>query len=168
MERNEPMFDGPVPGMSLTKELGNRPWQQPSQYSSVEEALPFYIERLVDPRFAGDYISVIEAGMPLAHIADTLQIGAVMNGVHSIDTGILITPIVIELLITLSEQAGIDYNIGFEEDDLDASKVYSRAAIEEAKRIIEDAPEEPSEVMEEPEENVKEDTGQGLMSRRSE
>ena len=44
-----PMIDAPIPGQSLTAELGNRPWQKPPQYNTVEEALEYYIPRLTDP-----------------------------------------------------------------------------------------------------------------------
>ena len=39
----EPKIDAPIAGQSLTAELGNRPWQQPPQYTTVEEALQFYM-----------------------------------------------------------------------------------------------------------------------------
>ena len=38
----QPNFDGPIAGMGLTHELGARPWQQPAQYSTVDEAMKFY------------------------------------------------------------------------------------------------------------------------------
>ena len=44
---NEPMLDAPIPGQSLTHELGARPWQTPAQYATVEEALDYYIPRRV-------------------------------------------------------------------------------------------------------------------------
>ena len=36
VETKEPIFDAPIPGMSLTAELGGRPWQSPPQYATVE------------------------------------------------------------------------------------------------------------------------------------
>ena len=37
VEYKSSSFDRPIPGMSLTAELGNRPWQQPPQYSTDEK-----------------------------------------------------------------------------------------------------------------------------------
>ena len=39
LETNEPMFDGPIPGESLTAELGARPWQSPPQYAMLTRHL---------------------------------------------------------------------------------------------------------------------------------
>ena len=35
-------FEAPIAGMSLTAEPGNRPWQQPAQHSTVEEAIEYF------------------------------------------------------------------------------------------------------------------------------
>ena len=37
--RDELMFDAPIPGMGMTHEVGGRPWQTPPQHNTVEEAL---------------------------------------------------------------------------------------------------------------------------------
>ena len=43
MAETKPLLNGPVPGQSLTAELGARPWQQPAKYTNVEDALEFYV-----------------------------------------------------------------------------------------------------------------------------
>ena len=43
---DEPTFDRPIPGQSLTAELGGRPWQSPPQYSNIDEVMDFYMERM--------------------------------------------------------------------------------------------------------------------------
>ena len=73
-------FDAPIPGMSLTHELGARPWQTPSQMNTVEEGIDFYISRLVDRNMAGRLLDIIETGVPLTAIAETLTLGGVMQG----------------------------------------------------------------------------------------
>ena len=49
--RNEPLIDAPIPGMSMTHELGARPWQQPAKYTTVEDASKYYITRMQDKQF---------------------------------------------------------------------------------------------------------------------
>ena len=34
---DEPKFDAPIPGMSLTTEVGNRPWQQPTRFTKTKD-----------------------------------------------------------------------------------------------------------------------------------
>ena len=112
IEAPTPSFDRPTPGMSLTAELGNRPWQQPPQYSTVEEALQWYIPRLTNPELLDELLDVMESGLPLTIIADAMQTGGVMEGKHSLDVGILILPVLIETMAYLAEEAGIEYNEG--------------------------------------------------------
>lgn len=42
-ELSKSTFDYPIPGQGMTAEVGSRPWQNPPQYTTVEEALEFYI-----------------------------------------------------------------------------------------------------------------------------
>ena len=46
MKQPEMNLDAPVAGMSLTAELGARPWQKPPQYNTVDQAVDYYITRL--------------------------------------------------------------------------------------------------------------------------
>ena len=86
-------FNAPIPGQSLTAELGARPWQHPPQYATVEEAMDFYAPRILEPQFRDNIVDVMELGIPLTTIANSLQSGGVMQGKHTIDVGILILPL---------------------------------------------------------------------------
>ena len=114
------MFDAPIPGQSLTRELGSRPYQQPPMYNTVEEALEWYLPKLGNPKFVPGLIESMELGIPLTTMANTLQLGGVMRGVHSIDVGILISPVIIEMLAYLADSAGIEYVSGLEEEPEEA------------------------------------------------
>ena len=159
------MIDAPIAGQSLTAELGSRPWQQPPQYSTVEEALDYYIPRILEPTLQDDLMNVIELGIPLTTIADTLQTGGAMEGKHTLDVGLLIIPVLIETLAYLAEEQGIDYVMGtdIEEDDKPSS-----SAVALAIKKIKAKNNEPVE--EEPEEQIEmelEEPSGGLMSRRT-
>ena len=165
VETASPSFDRPTPGMSLTAELGNRPWQQPPQYTTVEEALQWYIPRLTNPEMLDQLLNVMESGIPLTTIADAMQTGGVMEGKHSLDVGILILPVLIETMAYLAEEAGIEYtegsNVETSPDIIDDSTM----AVVKQKvkaRMGEPVREEP--VIKEPEPEEEKLTG-GLMSR---
>ena len=49
MAEENNLFDAPIPGQSLTTEVGARPWQQEPMYSTVEEAFEYYATRVSDP-----------------------------------------------------------------------------------------------------------------------
>lgn len=108
----EALIDAPIAGQSLTSEVGGWPWEQPPQYTTVEEALEFYVPRLTEPTLQNELMDVIEMGLPLTTIANSLQQGAVMQGKHSLDVGILVMPVIMEMLAYLAEERGVKFNMG--------------------------------------------------------
>ena len=110
----EQSFDRPIPGMGMTFEVGSRPWQTPPELTTVEQATDYYVERMNTDAFKGQLVDVIEMGVPLATLANTIQLASVMEGIHSVDVGILMIPIIVELLITIADSQGAKYQTGME------------------------------------------------------
>lgn len=161
----EPMIDAPIPGQSLTAELGNRPWQQPPQYTTVEEALSYYIPKITNPELLEDLLDVMETGIPLTTIANAIQSGGVMEGKHSLDVGILIIPVLIETMAYLAEEAEIEYTTGSGKKQEDNKISDERVAL-----AISKVKKEKNKKETEPEEQIEmelEEPSGGLMSRRS-
>ena len=111
-EMNEPSFDAPIPGMSLTAELGGRPWQSPPQYTTVEQALEYYIPRLTADEVTDQLLDVLEMGVPVSTLANTMQLSGVMEGKHSVDVGVLIMPVIMEMISYIADTAGVEYDMG--------------------------------------------------------
>lgn len=109
---NEKFLDGPIPGMSLTAEPKSRPWRRPSQVSTVDEAVAMYSMVFKDPKTKRMMLEQIEKGIPLTSIADLLITANTMQGKHTLDVGILVSPILIETMVTFAELAEIDYVMG--------------------------------------------------------
>jgi len=156
----QPSLDAPVPGEGLTHELGDRPWQKPAQFTNVDEVMPFYREKILDEEFIPQLLQVIELGIPLTTIANAMQNAAVMEGVHSIDVGILMLPIIVELLKYVAENNDKKYVTGMEKRDVKPNEEMVTALA--MKEIGEEAgmPEAPVE-----EEQVEEPQLKGLMAR---
>lgn len=114
---NEPMLDAPIAGQSLTHELGARPWQTPAQYTTVEEALDYYIPRFANDDVTEQLLDVLETGVPVSTLANTIQLAGVMEGKHSIDVGMLVIPVLMELIMYMADEEGIEYNTGLEKDE---------------------------------------------------
>lgn len=124
IENNEPLFDAPIPGMGMTHELGARPWQNPAQYSTVEEALEYYIPRFANDEVTDQLLDVLEMGVPVTTLANTIQLGGVMEGKHNIDVGMLVIPVLMELIMYIADREGIKYNSGMEKDtEVSSSKI---------------------------------------------
>ncbi len=164
--RNEPTFDAPIPGMAMTHEVGARPWQQPAQYSTIDEVAQFYIGQMQNDSFVEQAANLLETKMPVTMIANTMQTSNIMNGVHNIDVGLLALPIIMEMIMYIGDSAGIDYVTGIErnleEEVKDSAMALAISRIEDAKISDEIVVEE-----EEPMQEVQEEIPVGLMARRS-
>jgi hypothetical protein len=113
----EELFDAPIPGMSLTHELGDRPWQTPAQFPTVDEAIEYYMSSMTSEEFMEQLIDIMGMGVPVTTIANSLQLGSVMEGKHSVDVGLLVVPLLIELMMMLGDSAGIEYETGLQNPD---------------------------------------------------
>ena len=164
----ENTFSAPIPGQGMTAELGSRPWQNPPQYASVEEALEWYIPRLVSDEMYEGLVDTMELGIPLTTMADTLQSGGVMQGLHTIDVGMLAMPVIIEMLAYIAEDAGIEYNMGTEKpiDDDKISDTKIALAMKKMRKRLPEAIEEREEEPEVMEDTPVEPAPSGLMARR--
>tara|TARA_R110000765_G_scaffold135822_4_gene234940 strand:- start:1717 stop:2220 length:504 start_codon:yes stop_codon:yes gene_type:complete len=110
-------LDAPIPGQSLTTEPKSRPWEQPPKYTTTEEALSFYVPRLSDAELMAPMVDVMEEGTTVVAVAEMIQSSGVMQGLHTVDVGLMISPVLVELLITQAEIAEIDFKVGNEKSD---------------------------------------------------
>ena len=168
MALEEPTFDAPIPGMSLTHELGARPWQQPHQFPDVESAVDYYMARMTSEEFIDQLIDILEMGVPITVIANTMQLTSVMEGKHSIDVSMLITPLLIELMMMLAESAGIEYDSGLDDPNKDKVRdsLIAKYAMQYEKELENIDTEEIAQQVDEDSSEKLDSMLTGLMSRR--
>lgn len=111
---NAPKLDAPIPGQSLTKELGSRPWEQTPKLGTVEEVIDKYLTIFDDEDMVVDLVNQMDSGIPITTIVSVFTKSGVMSGLHSIDTGLLASPVIIEMMISVAEASKVDYVIGTE------------------------------------------------------
>lgn len=99
----------PIAGMSLTKEPGNAPWEQPALYNTPEEALAFYFQKLENAEIVDDIMFSLEQDFPLEILVDSMTSVGVMEGYHSVDVKTLISPVLHEHLKTLADTLEISF-----------------------------------------------------------
>lgn len=170
---NEEFLKAPVPGMSLTAEPKGRPWRNPAEAVSVDDAMALYAPIFKDKKATKMMLQQIENGIPLTTIADLLITANAMEGRHSLDVGILIAPVLVETMISFAEMAEIDYVIGTEpkESPEERTELVNRAM--KSVREVEESEEGTMPVEEEamPSETIEEEMPaeqpKGLMARRS-
>ena len=170
----EPNFDRHIPGQSLTTELGTYPWQKPPQYNTVDDAMQFYAERIMNPMFRDQIAETMELGLPLTSIANALQSNGVMLGKHTIDVGVLILPVIMEMLAYIADEEGVDYVMGTELEEPDDDKFRDSTialAMKKVKTKMKDVGKETVEeiepMMEEEIAEASELPATGLMARRA-
>lgn len=164
---NTPNFDAPIPGMSLTAELGSRPWQSAAMHSTVDEAIQYYMDRMTSEQFMDQLIDIVEMGIPVSDIANIIQTSSVMEGIHSVDVGVLVSPIIMEMIMFIAESAGADYVTGLDEPTKgQISKTKMAKIIKELEQEVgnnEDTEETEAAKVEQADD---EDEPKGLMARR--
>lgn len=161
--RDEPILEAPIPGMAMTHEVGARPWQTPPQYPTVSQAAQYYVTSMQDESFIEQAINLMETGMPITLMANNIQLATVLQGKHTIDVGMLLIPVIMEMLMLIGDRAGIEYTTGMERNkDIEINDSASEAAFTKfQKELGEDKPQE--EVVEE---DKQEEEPMGLMARR--
>ena len=158
------MFDAPIPGMSLTHELGARPWQSPPQYTTVDEAIEYYLERMSTDEFMDQMTDVLEMNVPVTTLANTVQLAGVMDGKHSVDVGMLVMPLLMEMIMLIGDNAGVNYDSGLTNAPDNTTK---DTLIEAVRKEMQEKIKETKEVSEEPkQEEIEEKPKSGLMARR--
>tara|TARA_R100000388_G_scaffold1034_1_gene1623 strand:- start:236 stop:748 length:513 start_codon:yes stop_codon:yes gene_type:complete len=164
--RTEPILEAPIPGMAMTHEVGARPWQTPPQYPTVNKAAQYYVVSMQDESFVEQAINLMETGMPITLIANNMQLMSVMEGKHTIDVGMLLIPVIMEMLMLIGDRAGIKYATGMERDkEIELKDSASEAAFSRFQKEL-DKPDVEDVVVEEENDKEEKEEPMGLMARR--
>jgi hypothetical protein len=100
-------FDRPIPGQSLTTEPGSVPWERPSVHSDPLDALEMYMEQLSDETVVDDVMDMVDIGIPIRVVAGVMLSKGVMEGMHTIDTKVLLLPILTAQIKSLADVIGL-------------------------------------------------------------
>jgi len=82
----------------------------------MDDVAQYYISKMQDDAFADNVLNLLETKMPVTMIANAMQTVNMMNGVHSLDVGMLSMPIIMEMIMFIAESDGIEYVTGIERD----------------------------------------------------
>lgn len=163
MLENESKFGDmavPVPpGVSWTAPAKSRPWLNPPKAISVAAVAKGYIDALGQAEVANDILDALETGVPLEVIAETFMLGGVNKGRHTLDAGILVMPVILEVLQSIADFNDIE-TVKFTQELEKGTSIHPRVLREFAKKA--------SEVSVEPvEEEAAMPAVAGLMARKS-
>lgn len=162
-------FQAPIPGQSLTDAPGSRPWERPPEITDPEEAIQMYLVKLSDPEVTQDLMDLLELDTDIRTLTEGILRGGVSSGVHSIDTSLIIAPVIHEYIKQSADAAGIQYDEGLEDKEFKKKKA-KEISKAKAKKMIQKVrsqkPEEPA--VEESAVEMPMEKPQGFMKRRGE
>ena len=108
MEQDISPFDRPIPGQSLTDTPRNNPWENPAEMSDIEDVTKYYIEKLANDEVINDVAALCQTGLPLKPVVTSIVSSGNLRGMHSIDAGMLVAPIIHQFLKQAVKATGID------------------------------------------------------------
>tara|TARA_A100000172_G_scaffold59388_1_gene38969 strand:+ start:184 stop:690 length:507 start_codon:yes stop_codon:yes gene_type:complete len=100
-------FDAPVPGQSLTDSPGNYPWEHSPKHTNINEAAENMFRALTEEDSAMNLLAMLKTGVPVEAITRTLIFTGFVEGKFNPDLGILLAPIVMNMIISIAKRAGL-------------------------------------------------------------
>lgn len=128
------------PGISWTAPSRGRPWMNQPEQVSVSSIAKYYIDALGKSAAANDILDALETKVPLATIAETFMLTGVNKGRHTLDAGMLVMPVIIELLQSIADLNKIK-TVRFIQDLEKGTTIHPRILREFAKKASEPMPE---------------------------
>lgn len=168
-------FERPIPGQSLTTTPKNAPYERPPEITDPELAIQVHLARLSDPDAMEEAMFHLEMGMDVVTLTEGILRSAVLAGVHTVDTSLIVAPIVHEYIKSTADALGVSYEEGFEDKAEKKQQTYARNVML-AKTKMEGAGVNPQktarQMSQEPVEEVQQETmpesePRGLMARRA-
>lgn len=140
---------GPIPGQSLTTEPKAFAWERPPEITGPEEAIQYHLDRLSQPENMSVMLDLIEVeDLDVHTLTKGLMRGAVAEGIHSIDVGLLAAPVVHEFVKQAAVAFGLSPDDGFEDKKAKADyQDYKVSAL--AKKTLKQMGAQPKEVAKE-------------------
>jgi hypothetical protein len=148
------------PGISWTAPEKSRPWQNPPKLTDSSGVAAYYIQFVSSADNMDELLDTIETGIPLAQVAEGMMLGGVSTGLHTLDAGMLVMPVIIEMLQSLAMINDTDFVIF--PDDFDKMNTTPDRA---ARLAVEAAFTPKGEKMQEPA-TTPESKAIGLMARK--
>ena len=133
---NMVMFNAPIPGQSLTSTPKGAPYERPPEITDPLEALDYHLDNLENPKAVKEAMFFLEMGMDLNSLVEGITRGAVMEGMHSIDTSLIIAPVIHEYLKGYADALEVNYKEGFGSDPEEEERIEYGRNLMLAKKML--------------------------------
>ena len=136
------LLKAPIPGQSLTDEPKNYPWENPPEINDPEEAIAMHMSKFNDPEVIDNMLDLLDIGFPVRAMAESILTASVAAGWHSIDVSLIIAPFIHEHIISIANEAGVDYVEGFEKDEQAEQERERQLLLAKASKMLKGTPKE--------------------------
>ena len=160
------ILQGPIPGMSLTQEPGNMPWENPPELSDIYDVMEFYLDRILNVETENLILYILDEGVSIETIAQYLTTSGTMNGRHSLDLAFLVNPYVREIIRYIADSANVEYIDSYADREKKKRLPY-REVRKIVKNIFENEIKPIEKTEEEKDDFISENIKTGLMARKN-
>jgi len=136
---NIPAFDVvtyTAPGISWTAPEKSRPWQQPPQFTNIMDVVNSYITSMSSEETMDNILDALETKVPISVIAQSIMLTGVSEGKHTMDAGILVMPVIMEMMLSIAMLNDVE-TVLYPDDYDKQSSVSNRVARMAVKKAME-------------------------------
>lgn len=110
------MLSAPIPGESLTKAPGAMKFEQPPQFTDLEEASEHMMDQLANPRTTPMLVGALKRGAPVEVLTKGVIFKGFVEGKWTPDLGLLLAKRVFSSIAAIGKRAGVKDLILWDED----------------------------------------------------
>lgn len=107
-------LNAPIPGSSLTSTPKGGPHERPPQFTDPEDALQLHLANLSRPDVLESVFDALDMGIDIVTLTEGILRSGVAAGRHTIDTSIIIGPVVHEFIKSNAKAAGVEFEEGLQ------------------------------------------------------
>lgn len=100
---------GPIPGQGWTQPLGAAKWQQPPQFTMLNDLLEHIWYKLNQPEMGIKVYGLLKGGLPAEAIARTLLFGAFCHGLCTVSLAQMAIRTVVRQIVALGTFLGLKH-----------------------------------------------------------
>jgi len=117
MESGINFFDRPTPGESLIVEPKLRPYERPPEMTDLGHILGYYLDVMFSEEFIDNIGEMLSMEAPVELIVNAITMQNVMEGKHSMQTRMIISPLLHEFIRLIGKKANIKIVDGLNPND---------------------------------------------------
>lgn len=130
------VLNGPIPGESLTGTPGNKPYEQPPQHTTVDDAMNDILSSLQNKNNVYHFLALLEAGVPMNVIVGTMLQSGFAEGKWQPNLSFMLMAPLSALLIRIAKEAGIKYTPSYStKRDSSLDTLYAMIEKKKAKQV---------------------------------